>query len=150
MDGLARLRRSRGHSQRSLAEEAGLAISTIYQVETRQHAPSPTTLRKLAKALGVSIAQVLEATEDPEAHAAPERMEDRLAPRLRRLEQMDLSELSQRLAKVKEQIAELKVDVPYGGGTREEVTDFPLYLELTDEALALAMVLERKASKQLA
>lgn len=152
MNGLTRLRRSKGYTQRTLAEASGAAASTIYMIEAGRHEPSPTTLTKLAKALGVSTEEVLDAWETPKAPAPTRGMEDRLAPRLRRLERMDLSELGQRLAEVKDQIADLKVEVPYKGGTREEVsdTDFPTYLELTDEALALATVLERKASKQLA
>ena len=67
---LARLRRSKGFSQRSLAEAAGVAPSTIYVIENHRHSPNPMTLRKLAYALDVTTEQVWEAIEAPKGAAS--------------------------------------------------------------------------------
>ena len=66
---LARLRRLKGFSQRSLAKEAGMSSSTIYEIEAGRHSPNPSTLIKLATALGVTTEEVLEAVEAPKAEA---------------------------------------------------------------------------------
>jgi len=62
---LAQLRRSRGHSQRSLAKAAGVSPTTVYQIENGLHPPNPSTLAKLARGLGVEPEDVLEAVEGP-------------------------------------------------------------------------------------
>jgi predicted RNase H-like HicB family nuclease/DNA-binding Xre family transcriptional regulator len=60
---LVRLRRSRGLSQRALAVSSGVSPATIYELETgRRPQPRPSTLRKLADALGVEVAELLEET----------------------------------------------------------------------------------------
>jgi transcriptional regulator with XRE-family HTH domain len=45
----------RGWSQRDLAREAGTTAETISSIETGQHEPRPSTLRKLAEGLGVEV-----------------------------------------------------------------------------------------------
>src|SRR5215217_7877397 len=45
----------RGWSQRDLAREAGTTAETISSIETGQHEPRPSTLRKLAKGLGLEV-----------------------------------------------------------------------------------------------
>lgn len=62
---LKRLRRGRGMTQADLAEASGVAQSTIAQIEraTRKE-PRPGTLKKLAPALGVEIAELLEDLDD--------------------------------------------------------------------------------------
>jgi transcriptional regulator with XRE-family HTH domain len=45
----------RGWSQRDLAREAGTTAETISSIETGQHKPRPSTLRKLAKSLGIEV-----------------------------------------------------------------------------------------------
>jgi transcriptional regulator with XRE-family HTH domain len=49
---LRRLRLRDGLSQRDLAERAGLTQSTVLRLENEQVAPRPSTVRKLARALG--------------------------------------------------------------------------------------------------
>jgi transcriptional regulator with XRE-family HTH domain len=66
---LARLRKSKGYSQRSLAKKAGTSSSTIYEIEVGRHSPNPTTLIKLANALGVSTEEVMEALEEEDRRA---------------------------------------------------------------------------------
>jgi predicted RNase H-like HicB family nuclease/DNA-binding Xre family transcriptional regulator len=61
MHALERLRRSHGLSQRDLAKQSGVSPTTIYELETgRRPEPRPSTLRKLAEALGVEVADLLE------------------------------------------------------------------------------------------
>jgi transcriptional regulator with XRE-family HTH domain len=45
----------RGWSQRDLAREAGTTAETISSIETGQHEPRPSTLRKLAEGLGLEV-----------------------------------------------------------------------------------------------
>ena len=56
MDGraLARLRYERGYALRELAERAGVSYYTIWMIEQgKRDRPHPSTLAKLARALGV-------------------------------------------------------------------------------------------------
>jgi transcriptional regulator with XRE-family HTH domain len=64
MDQLKRLRVEKGLSQARLAARAGLDPSTVNQIERGAREASPVTLRKLAEALDVSIANLLE-SESP-------------------------------------------------------------------------------------
>jgi transcriptional regulator with XRE-family HTH domain len=70
MDVLRKLRKERGWSQRELADEAGTTQYTVSEIEQGHRDPHPTTLRKLAEALGVSVAEFFgEETADPKAPA---------------------------------------------------------------------------------
>ncbi len=60
MEKLRRLRTKRGLSQAKLAARAELDPSTVNQIERGAREASPTTLRKLADALDVGIADLLE------------------------------------------------------------------------------------------
>lgn len=71
MSELAKIRRSRGFSQRSLAEVADMSPSSVYEIEVGRRKPNPSTLRKLAAALGVEVVDLLEEEERPLA-LAPE------------------------------------------------------------------------------
>ena len=51
---LRQLRLSKGLTQQDLADKADVDKSTVYRVENLQTQPSPTTIRKLARALDVS------------------------------------------------------------------------------------------------
>lgn len=58
---LKRLRRGAGLTQAELAQASGVAQSTIAQIETGQRKePHPGTLRKLAEALELTPADLLE------------------------------------------------------------------------------------------
>lgn len=58
---LKRLRRGNGLTQVELAEASGVAQSTIAQVESgKREEPHPRTLKKLAEALGVTPADLLQ------------------------------------------------------------------------------------------
>jgi transcriptional regulator with XRE-family HTH domain len=64
-----RLRKERGWSQRELASAAGTTQYTISELEQGHREPHPKTLRKLADALGISVADffVEEEQTDPKA-----------------------------------------------------------------------------------
>ncbi|MGA8363279.1 MAG: helix-turn-helix transcriptional regulator [Solirubrobacteraceae bacterium] len=50
--------------QEDLAHEAGISTSTLSRLERGLHQPSLPTLRKLATALDVSLADLIDAAED--------------------------------------------------------------------------------------
>ena len=64
MPPLRRLRRLKGWSLRDLARESGVAVDTLLDLEHRARVPRPSTMRKIAAALGVEIAAVDEFRED--------------------------------------------------------------------------------------
>jgi transcriptional regulator with XRE-family HTH domain len=68
---LAKLRRSKGFSQRGLAEEAGVSPSSVYEIEAGRRKANPSTLRKIAGALGVEVVDLLEEAERPKAPSEP-------------------------------------------------------------------------------
>jgi transcriptional regulator with XRE-family HTH domain len=57
---LQALRTKRGLSQRELAEKSGISREYIARLETARQDPTLSTLEKLAKALGVKVAALLE------------------------------------------------------------------------------------------
>jgi transcriptional regulator with XRE-family HTH domain len=59
LPGLAAHRRRRGLTQRQLAELAGVAHTTVQQLESLRRGAYPQTLRKLASALGVAPEELL-------------------------------------------------------------------------------------------
>ena len=58
-EALKRWRAIRGLSQRSLAERSGVGYVTIARLETGNLDPRLSTLRRLAKALKVTVAEVI-------------------------------------------------------------------------------------------
>jgi transcriptional regulator with XRE-family HTH domain len=54
------LRERRGLSQEQLAAKAGIGRSYLARLETGLHDPTLSTLEKLAKALGVKVAKLVE------------------------------------------------------------------------------------------
>ena len=56
MDAVKEIRRRKGWSQKDLAEESGVGQDTISGIESGRHEPRPSTLRKLAEALDVEVA----------------------------------------------------------------------------------------------
>jgi transcriptional regulator with XRE-family HTH domain len=57
---LRELRKQRGFSIRGLAKRAGVSLATIQNLEAGTFDPRLSTLRKLAKALGVTLSISLE------------------------------------------------------------------------------------------
>jgi transcriptional regulator with XRE-family HTH domain len=62
----------RGWSQRDLAREAGTTAETISSIETGQHEPRPSTLRKLAEGLGLEVRDFYKEPAVPLAEAPRE------------------------------------------------------------------------------
>jgi transcriptional regulator with XRE-family HTH domain len=62
--GLRELRRAKVLSQRELAARAQVSQKTIVDIETGKIHPHPTTLRKLAEALGVEPQALVEHLRD--------------------------------------------------------------------------------------
>jgi transcriptional regulator with XRE-family HTH domain len=56
VDAVKDIRRRKGWSQKDLAEESGVGQDTISGIESGRHEPRPSTLRKLADALDVEVA----------------------------------------------------------------------------------------------
>jgi transcriptional regulator with XRE-family HTH domain len=56
---LRRLRRKQALSQRALAREAGVGLDAVNRIETDVRDALPTTLRKLANALGVELHELM-------------------------------------------------------------------------------------------
>jgi transcriptional regulator with XRE-family HTH domain len=54
------LRDKRGMTQEALAKKSGISRGYLARVETGRHEPTLTTLRKLARALGVPVTRLLE------------------------------------------------------------------------------------------
>jgi transcriptional regulator with XRE-family HTH domain len=56
VDTVKEIRRRKGWSQKDLAEKSGVGQDTISGIESGRHEPRPSTLRKLADALDVEVA----------------------------------------------------------------------------------------------
>ncbi len=65
MDRLAELRESQALTLRDLAERSGVDANTINQVELGHRKPRPSTLRKLAKALDIEVADFFKEPDLP-------------------------------------------------------------------------------------
>ena len=65
MNKIRELRIDRGLSQAKLAARAELDPSTVNQIERGARDASPLTLRKVAQALGVNLAELIEETDSP-------------------------------------------------------------------------------------
>lgn len=57
---LKQLRAERGLTQAALAKRAGVTLSYVGRLEIGRHDPQLSTLRKLAKALKVTVAELVE------------------------------------------------------------------------------------------
>ena len=64
MPPLRRLRRLKGWSLRDLAREDGVGVDTVPDLEHRARGPRPSTVRRIAAALGGAIAEVDEFREE--------------------------------------------------------------------------------------
>jgi transcriptional regulator with XRE-family HTH domain len=56
---LKRLRKAAGITQEQLARKAGLSLGYVQRLEAGRHDPPVSTLRALAKALGVPVVELL-------------------------------------------------------------------------------------------
>ncbi len=56
---IQRLRKEKGYSIRGLAKKAGLHWTTVWEVEAGRRTATVATLKKLAKELGVKVANLI-------------------------------------------------------------------------------------------
>ena len=61
---LRTLREQRGRSQEALAHDAGLTLRTVQRIERAQANPTWSTVRRIARALGVTLAELVRAVDD--------------------------------------------------------------------------------------
>jgi transcriptional regulator with XRE-family HTH domain len=81
VDAVKEIRRRKGWSQKDLAEESGVGQDTISGIESGRHEPRPSTLRKLADALDVEVADFFREPAIPLAEAPKEAgLEDEETP----------------------------------------------------------------------
>jgi transcriptional regulator with XRE-family HTH domain len=59
-DKIKRLRDARALTQEELAARAGITVAALSRIERNSAEPRPTTRRKLAEALGVNPAELVE------------------------------------------------------------------------------------------
>ena len=71
LKGLRGVRQDRALSQRDVAEASGVTLSTINRLELGRQSAYPTTVRKLARALGVEP-RALYGSDDDGAGLTPE------------------------------------------------------------------------------
>ena len=71
LERLRHIREQAGYSQQDLADESGVSQHTISELELGRRKPQGRTLRKLAKVLGVEVADLREDTDYPKAKAQP-------------------------------------------------------------------------------
>lgn len=64
-------RREKGWTLRQLAQESGVSLDAVFDVEHQQSRARPSTLRKLATALGVPVAAIAEASPESFRRHAP-------------------------------------------------------------------------------
>jgi transcriptional regulator with XRE-family HTH domain len=136
-------RKALGLSQEALARRADVSLSLVNQIERGVVVdPHFSTLTNVAKALSMSVSELLGSAE--------ERRVLRIRPRVGRLRKLELTALRDHEHAVLEQLAALKRVVPFGsGGTKEEITDDAKYSDLMDEWFAIYQVLAETAVKQL-
>ncbi len=95
MDRLAELRESQGLTLRDLAERSGVDANTINQVELGHRKPRPSTLRKLAKALDVEVADFFREPALPLDEAPREKGLADADPSSKLIEAMVLEEIAE-------------------------------------------------------
>lgn len=124
MDGLRRLRRERGLTQQELADAAGMTQHTVSELELGRQEPRPSTLKKLARGLGVEVPELfgVEPGESPKARAQrlipydPEKIRGREAHQ-RELEKFSPEELRE----IRDGLEEALEDILQVIGTRDEI-----------------------------
>jgi transcriptional regulator with XRE-family HTH domain len=71
LERLRHIREQSGYSQQDLADESGVSQHTISEIELGRRRPQGRTLRKLAKVLGVEVADLYGNPEHPLGEAPP-------------------------------------------------------------------------------
>ena len=85
MENLRRYRNERGLSVRDLAVEAGVHYVSIVRLENGKFDPRLSTLRKLAKALGVTVCDLIDKPSNKGRKNGTDKTKGRLLRRVSRL-----------------------------------------------------------------
>ena len=141
MAGLVTLRRAKGLSQKELADLAEVSPATIYEIEVgKRPTPQGRTLRKLASALGVDVAELAEDFYlDPKggslltAERALRMSNEAFTAELKTTEASRLLRLLSQL--VGDDITKTRADLKAGGGDAISQRSFALALEVRAEIL---------------
>lgn len=104
-------RRLRGMTQQELAADAHTTQHTVSAIERGQRDPHPTTLRKIADALGVEVADFFREADPPKARRVWELPEDEFLAWLEGATDEELSELREELGEL---LGEYQASVPSG------------------------------------
>jgi transcriptional regulator with XRE-family HTH domain len=70
-EAIRQLRRKQGATQKELAEDAGLTVATLSLIERGLANPTWDTVKKIAAALDLSMAEMGQAVDKKEAQARP-------------------------------------------------------------------------------
>jgi transcriptional regulator with XRE-family HTH domain len=95
VDAVKEIRRRKGWSQKDLAEESGVGQDTISGIESGRHEPRPSTLRKLADALDVEVADFFREPAVPLGEAPVEAGLADADPSSKLIEAMVLEEIAE-------------------------------------------------------
>jgi len=103
VDAVKEIRRRKGWSQKDLAEESGVGQDTISGIESGRHEPRPSTLRKLADALEVEVADffrepAVPLDEAPRGAGPPRVSKDRLEEHFEGVRQSEVDYLNWMIA----------------------------------------------------
>lgn len=136
METIRRIRTMRGMNQVDLAKASGVAQNTISEIETGRRGARPATLGKLAKALGVEIADFFEESDSlpkVERSSSPE-------PSLNdALDELRSSRFAQAITDAAERWAEAVADTNMNDNKR---------FGLIDAALTLSDVISERAEAE--
>lgn len=70
MKTLREIREGKNLTQREAAKRSGISEEHWHVIEKRKHSPTLTTLRKIARGLGVEITDLINAQEEKEVEVA--------------------------------------------------------------------------------
>jgi transcriptional regulator with XRE-family HTH domain len=114
LETLKEIRRRHGLSQVDLSKRSGVAQNTISDIETGRRDPRPSTMRKLAKALGAKVEDFYPETSGPNATAPPslaEWLEERCGHAYLALPKVEFEEMFDRLPEDARERRELALEV---------------------------------------
>jgi transcriptional regulator with XRE-family HTH domain len=148
-------RKLRGMTQAELAKAAGTTQYTVSEIELAHREPHPATLRKLAAALGVRVADFYGEPDSPLAEAPPSSLQPPLNGFEEERQRPGLDQVRDAFAPLADGLhrycARWEEKLPNLRGTHEEVADFvsdfgdfhPIIMRVfADELYAIAVALD--------
>jgi transcriptional regulator with XRE-family HTH domain len=158
VDAVKEIRRRKGWSQKDLAEESGVGQDTISGIESGRHEPRPSTLRKLADALDVEVADFFRepAVPLPEAPKEAGQLDQGKAAGLRELldnvrktAQPIMEQDDQTIAAYRQTLARMKGGIGVSDAYFAE-EESPEQAKLEAEALDFLMQKEEERRREVA